>query len=197
MPTLSVNTTTAIIGKTILIFTVTPTPPSNWFLECSMGEWEAPAGVSSISVGPFQGPGWPSTLQFYAIVPPTYTNTVTISIQYSEAPLSATLSASPNSGPVPLAVAFTIGIAGGVTPYTWTLDYGDATSPGSGTIAGTKPHTYTRVGTFTATLTATDALGATTTSRSKVMSGVTAVKSLVSTLAPVAVGVALIKVVSR
>ena len=107
-------------------------------------------------------------------------------------PLSATLSASPSVGPVPLAVSFTIGIAGGVTPYTWALDYGDGSTPGSGTVAGTKLHTYTNVGTFTATLTVTDALGAATASRSKVMAGVI-IQSWVSVLAPLAVGAVLLK----
>lgn len=84
----------------------------------------------------------------------------TRSMTITAAPLlSATLSVSPTSGPVPLAVTFTIGITGGVAPYTWTLDYGDATTPSSGTVAGTKTHTYTQVGTYTATLTVTDALG--------------------------------------
>lgn len=108
-------------------------------------------------------------------------------------PLVATLSASPASGPAPLAVTFTIGISGGVTPYTWTLDYGDGSTPGSGTIAGTQPHTYNQVGTFTATLTVTDALGASTASRSKVMAGVI-IQSWVSVLAPLAVGATLLKV---
>ena len=110
--------------------------------------------------------------------------------------LTASLSASPSVGPVPLAVSFTIGIGGGVTPYTWTLDYGDGSTPGSGTVAGTKAHTYTKAGTFTATLTVTDALGASIASRSKVMAGVI-IQSWVSVLAPLAVGAALIKVMGR
>jgi len=79
--------------------------------------------------------------------------------------LAATLSASPASGLAPLAVTFTIGISGGVSPYTWSLDPGDGAAPytGSRSASGsfTQTHTYTKVGTFTATLTVTDALGAT------------------------------------
>ena len=111
--------------------------------------------------------------------------------------LSATLYPSPDTGDAPLPVSFSIGISGGYTPYSWTLDYGDGTSPGSGSSPGTNTHTYTKVGTFNATLTVTDALGATIASRSKVMSGVTAITPLVSILAPLAVGAALIKVVGR
>ena len=75
------------------------------------------------------------------------------------AQLSASLSASPTSGVIPLAVTFTMGASGGFTPYTATLAYGDGASD-SVTVPGTKAHTYTKVGTYTATLTVTDALGA-------------------------------------
>lgn len=110
------------------------------------------------------------------------------------AKLSATIYAAPSSGNVPLAVTFTLGISGGYTPYTWTLDYGDGTSPGSGTVGGTQPHTYMTVGTFTATLTATDALGASVVSRSKLsigMEGVTIQPWII--LAELAVGAVMIK----
>jgi len=88
------------------------------------------------------------------------TGTGTWSIQIA-AQLAATLSASPTSGKIPLPVTFTIGVSGGYTPYSWTLAYGDGTASDSGTVAGTKAHTYAKVGTWTATLTVTDALGAT------------------------------------
>ena len=108
--------------------------------------------------------------------------------------LSATLSASPTSGLVPLAVTFTIGISGGYIPYTGgTLDYGDgASDPVSD--SGTKVHTYTKAGTFTATLTFTDALGASILSRSKLsigMEGVTIQPWII--LAELAVGAVMIK----
>jgi PKD repeat protein len=115
------------------------------------------------------------------------------------AKLSATIYANPPSGNVPLAVIFTIGISGGYTPYTWTLDYGDATTPGSGSSPGTNPHTYTKVGNFTATLTATDALGASIVSRSKLsigMEGVT-IQPWAAVLAPLVAGVALVAIVKR
>ena len=113
-------------------------------------------------------------------------------------PLSITLSASPTSGPAPLTVNFKMTMSDGVAPYTFTLNYGDGTPDASGsrTDPGTTQsnHTYTRVGTFTATLTVTDALGAAIASRAKVMSGVTAIKQLVSILVPLAVGAILVKV---
>jgi len=110
------------------------------------------------------------------------------------APLAATLSASPTGGPIPLPITFTIGISSGYTPYTWTLDYGDATSPGSGSSPGTSTHTYTKVGQFTATLTATDALGASVVSRSKLSIGMEAVTVQPwIILAELAVGITLIK----
>jgi len=111
------------------------------------------------------------------------------------AKLAATLYASPASGPVPLPVTFTIGISGGYTPYTWTLDYGDDTTPDSGTVAGTKAHTYTKVGTFTATLTVTDVLGASAVYKSKLfidMEGII-IPPWVLILAPLVIGTAMIK----
>jgi len=96
------------------------------------------------------------------------TRTITIEAPPPPPPppeLAATLSASPASGLAPLAVTFTIGISGGVSPYTWSLDPGDGSTPytGSRSASGsfTRAHTYTKAGTFTATLTVTDALGAT------------------------------------
>lgn len=84
------------------------------------------------------------------------TASITIAAQ-----LTSSLSASPAGGIIPLAVTFAIGIGGGHTPYYWTLEYGDGTSSGTGAVAGTIAHTYTKVGSFNITLTVTDALGAT------------------------------------
>jgi PKD repeat protein len=73
--------------------------------------------------------------------------------------LTATFTADKTSGNVPLAVTFNFSMSGGVTPYTWTLDFGD----GSGVLtnpSSPQSHTYTKVGTYTAKLTVTDALGA-------------------------------------
>jgi len=114
------------------------------------------------------------------------------------APLSvASFTASPPSGPAPLAVTFTIGtISGGFTPYTGTLAYGDgASDPVSA--AGTKAHTYVTVGTFTATLTVTDALGATIVSRSKIMTGIEGIMPWITALAPLVAGIVLVTVTRR
>lgn len=74
--------------------------------------------------------------------------------------LSATFSASPTSGNIPLSVSFSGSISGGYTPYSWTLDFGDGSTPASGTTSSVSvSHTYNKVGTFTATLTVIDALG--------------------------------------
>ena len=90
-------------------------------------------------------------------------------------PLAATLAASPSTGQAPLAVTFTIGISGGVSPYTWSLNPGDGSTPytGSRSSSGsfTRTHTYTKVGTFTATLTVTDALGASAVKRATTSPG--------------------------
>jgi len=120
----------------------------------------------------------------------------TASIQVA-AQLAASFSASPTSGAIPLTVTFTSGISGGYTPYTWSINPGDGSTPYSGTYPGApfnQAHTYTKVGTFTATLTATDALGASVVSRSKIsigMEGVTIQPWII--LAELAVGVVMIK----
>ena len=79
-------------------------------------------------------------------------------------PLTVSLDASPKSGNVPLTVTFTCEAHGGYLNYTWTLDFGDGSSPESGTRSSegswTVKHTYNKAGTYTATLTVTDALGA-------------------------------------
>jgi len=87
-------------------------------------------------------------------------NSKTISIQVN-AVLAATLSVDKSTGAIPLAVVFTVGISGGYTPYSWSLDFGDGTTPATEATAGTVNHTYMLVGSFTATLTVTDAHGAT------------------------------------
>lgn len=79
------------------------------------------------------------------------------SIQIAEM-LTATLSASPTGGAIPLAVSFTFTMSNGHSPYTWTLDPGDGSTPYSNPTSP-KAHTYNKVGTFTAILTVSDALG--------------------------------------
>jgi len=78
--------------------------------------------------------------------------------------VTATFTASPTGGKIPLAVTFTIALSGGTPPYNWTIDYGDGTQPwASGTTASpstfTNNHTYNKVGSFTATFAVQDIRG--------------------------------------
>jgi plastocyanin len=73
-------------------------------------------------------------------------------------PLSATASANPVAGPVPLAVAFTGTALGGTPPYTYAWSFGDGTVDSS---EKDPPHTYMQVGSFSAVLTVTDAASGT------------------------------------
>ena len=81
------------------------------------------------------------------------------------AKLIVSLDASPKSGNVPLDVTFTCEARGGYLPYSWTLDFGDGSTPTSGTRTSegswTVTHTYGKSGSFTAKLTVSDALGET------------------------------------
>ncbi len=72
---------------------------------------------------------------------------------------TASFTATPTSGTVPLAVNFTDTSAGSPTSWSWTFgDGGTSTSP-------SPSHTYTGTGSFTATLTVTNAQGSSSTSR--------------------------------
>lgn len=80
--------------------------------------------------------------------------------------LAITFDANPKSGNVPLNVAFSSVVAGGYAPYSWTLDYGDGSTPGSGSLASAgslalPAHVYSvaKMVAYTATLTVTDVLG--------------------------------------
>jgi len=65
---------------------------------------------------------------------------------------TASASASPTSGCMPLNVSFTGGASGGTGPYTYSWVFGD-----SGTSTAQSPsHTYTGAGSYTAVLTVTD-----------------------------------------
>jgi PKD repeat protein len=70
---------------------------------------------------------------------------------------TASFTATPTSGSVPLAVSFTDTSTGG--PTSWAWDFGD----GGTSTAQSPSHTYTSTGTFTATLTATNGQGSTST----------------------------------
>ncbi|HWW94007.1 MAG TPA: PKD domain-containing protein [Vicinamibacteria bacterium] len=67
--------------------------------------------------------------------------------------LSATCSANPSSGPAPLAVSFTLNVAGSQGSFTVAIDYGDG-STGSNPNA---PHTYNGAGMFTASFAVSEA----------------------------------------
>ena len=82
----------------------------------------------------------------------------TITVNEPSAP-TASFTATPTTGSVPLVVNFTDTSSG--TPTSWDWDFGDG-----GTSTEALPsHTYTSTGTFTATLTATNELGSSSTSR--------------------------------
>ena len=74
-------------------------------------------------------------------------------VTVSLAPLTATASALPSAGDLPLTVAFTGTGAGGLPPLAYTWAFGDGTV-GSGATAS---HTYSAAGSYTATVTVTDA----------------------------------------
>ncbi len=83
----------------------------------------------------------------------TTTAVATIKVSAVGNPLSATASAVPTSGQIPVNVAFTGTGTGGTPPYSYSWNFGD----GSATAATQNPsHTYTVAGNFTATLTVTD-----------------------------------------
>ena len=77
---------------------------------------------------------------------------VDLTVAGAASPLSASLRASPNSGPTPLAVSFTGSASGGIAPYSYSWTFGD----GASTDTQNPSHTYTSPGNFTAALTVTD-----------------------------------------
>jgi PKD repeat protein len=83
----------------------------------------------------------------------TATSTVTVKVSAVGSPLTATASALPTSGQIPLNVSFTGSASGGTPPYSYSWNFGD----GSATSTAQNPsHTYTTAGTYTAKLTVTD-----------------------------------------
>jgi PKD repeat protein len=82
----------------------------------------------------------------------------TITVSQPSGP-TASFTASPTSGTVPLTVNFTDTSSGSPTSWAWTFgDGGTSTSP-------SPTHTYTATGTYTATLTVTNGQGSSSTSR--------------------------------
>jgi len=67
-------------------------------------------------------------------------------------PVSATSSANPASGAVPMDVAFTGSVTGGCGPYTYAWNFGD----GQTSTEANPHHTYDKEGTYTTGLTITD-----------------------------------------
>ncbi|HEV7622995.1 MAG TPA: alkaline phosphatase family protein [Amnibacterium sp.] len=76
---------------------------------------------------------------------------------------SAGFSATPTSGPAPLAVSFSDASTG--SPTSWAWDFGDGTT----STTSSPSHTYATAGTFTATLTASNATGSSKASRTVVV----------------------------
>ncbi|MEW6051131.1 MAG: PKD domain-containing protein [Candidatus Zixiibacteriota bacterium] len=99
----------------------------------------------------------------------TYTATLTVgdaasgncsknvTITVTGTALNCTASASPASGPAPLAVSFTGGATGGQQPYSYAWNFGDG---GTSTLQSPS-HTYQSAGSYTATVTVTDSRNAT------------------------------------
>jgi PKD repeat protein len=86
---------------------------------------------------------------------------VTKQITFSQvATLSASASANPTGGYVPLPVQFTGSASGGSPPYSYSWDFKD----GSLSNQQNPSHTYSNAGTYAAKLTATDSQGTTATS---------------------------------
>jgi PKD repeat protein len=83
----------------------------------------------------------------------TASASVTVTVSPAVAPLRATASGNPTSGPAPLTVAFRGSASGGTSPYTFAWTFGD----GQTSSAQNPTTTYRTAGTFTATLTVTDA----------------------------------------
>src|SRR5215467_10339564 len=81
------------------------------------------------------------------------TSTVTIKVSAVGSPLTATASALPTSGQVPLNVAFTGSASGGNPPYSYSWNFGDGSAAST---AQNPSHTYSNAGTYAATLTVTD-----------------------------------------
>jgi PKD repeat protein len=97
----------------------------------------------------------------------TATATQVIHVSVNQPPV-ASLTASTNSGTVPLAITFDG--SGSYDPdniplQSWSVDFGDGNSTGlkTGPVSDDIQHTYTTPGPYTATLTVTDSSGATDT----------------------------------
>jgi PKD repeat protein len=95
----------------------------------------------------------------------TATSTVTIKVSAVGSPLTATASAVPASGQVPLNVSFTGSASGGTPPYSYSWNFGDGSAAST---AQNPSHTYSNAGNYTATLTVTDSAAPASTASSTV-----------------------------
>jgi PKD repeat protein len=84
----------------------------------------------------------------------TTTATVQITVNSVGGGLTASASAIPTSGQIPLTAKFTGSASGGTPPYTYSWNFGDGSKVST---AQNPSHKYTKAGTYTAKLTVTDA----------------------------------------
>lgn len=75
----------------------------------------------------------------------------------SYTPMTVTASVTPTSGTAPLSVVVATSVTGGSAPYTYSVDFGDGSAPGTSANAA---HTYTTAGTYNVIATVTDSTGA-------------------------------------
>jgi PKD repeat protein len=94
----------------------------------------------------------------------TATASTTVTVNAVGSPLTATASADPVSGQIPLTVAFSGIGTGGTAPYSYSWNFGD----GATSTAQNPSHTYNNAGTYTATLTVTDSASPANTASSSV-----------------------------
>lgn len=93
------------------------------------------------------------------VVESTGSAAATTSVAVGNAPVVATISATPTGGSAPLSVVFRAVVSGGSGTYpTFAWTFGDGHS-GSGAVI---THTFTTTGSFTVALTVTDSAGAST-----------------------------------
>jgi PKD repeat protein len=81
-------------------------------------------------------------------------------------PLAMNLQLSPDTGPVPLAVAFNASVSGGVPPYSYQWSFGD----GSHSVVASPEHTFDQPGNYSVDVTVTDSNGTVVTGHATVES---------------------------
>jgi len=170
-------------GYTTTSFYITvswsPSPSATYAVNVEFGDGQTTGG---------QVPTSPFTCSHTYANPGTYTVKATVknmvtggtgtgsaTVQVTTA-LSVTFTADKTSGNVPLTVTFTVNITGGYSPYSYSIDPGDGSTPYTGTRSSagsfTQAHTYSKSGTYTAKCTVDDALGTTVAQTVSVGAGV-------------------------